>query len=270
MGRRPTRPGPVSWGNSPNFVHGQSRWRRFYIGAATAATNGQSVVDSWAEDDTGSLVTASVGTAENWQSGNYNGDYWYIKLTDATGQPMASGHAANLRVFIQTITDPAANCGSQVTMGYMHDNDGSSRPIGDVDVANCGISMRWDSSVSPKKKFRLGGTASVITSGAFEASHATATIMWGGDADESNAKKQLAIMGSGFNIHAPTIDPMLGGGVMNSVWEQVKKDTTGTDVANDPNVYVWVGIGSTKALSSVTGKFKFWYTTDRMFKGWQP
>ena len=259
MGRRPTLPGPINIPNTPFSSGGHRKWRQFKIAAATAGTNAQSILDSYVEDGTGTALTCDVAAGHQWNTGNFNGDRFYIGLRDDNGAVLKNAMAYNLRVFIETITEPSNNCGLQVVMGFTHQN-AASRPIEGVTAPICGVSMKWDTSVSDKRKYRVGGKDATQTSGAQLGDHARSTIMIGTDATESNYKKPLAVFGSGFFLSSSTA---------SSRWEHVVKDPFGTDVGADQG-YVVVAIGCTKALSNVTGKFKFWYSVDRMHKGWEP
>ncbi len=251
--------GPLSWPTNPNFVQGQQRWRQFKIGAATAGTNAQSIVDSYTEDVTGTSLTCSVGSGHQWTTGNFNGDRFYILLRDHNGNVLTNYDAYNVRVLIETVTEPANNSGLQVIMGFTANS--SVRAIEGTTAPICGVSMKWDTSVSSKRRYRVGGKNQVQTSGAELGDHARATITIGADATESNWLKPLSVFGSGFFLGASNR--------ASSRWEHVVKDPFGTDVIQSAG-YVVVGIGATKALSSVTGKFKFWYSVDRMHKGWAP
>ena len=258
MGRRPTKPGPINSPNTPFSSNGHRKWRQFKIAAATAGTNAQAILDSYVEDGSGTALTCDVAAGHQWNTGNFNGDRFYIKLRDDNGAVLKNAMAYNLRVFIQTITEPANNCGLQVVMGFTYDN--ATRGVEQTTAPICGVSMKWDTSVSSKRKYRVGGKDATQTSGAQLGDHARGTIMIGADATESNYMKPLCVFGSGFVIDSDRA---------SSRWEHTVKDPFGTDVGGDA-AYVIVAIGCTKALSTVTGKFKFWYSVDRMDKGWNP
>ena len=257
MSRQPL--GLLSWQDNRNFVLGRQRWRQFKFSAATAGTNAQAIVDSYTEDVTGTALTCGVASGHQWNTGNFNGDRFYLPLVDHNGGKLLNATAYDLRVFIETVTEPANNCGLQVVMGYTHHN-AASRPIEGTTAPICGVSMKWDTSVSSKRKYRVGGKDATQTSGAQLGDHARATIMIGTDADESNWKKPLTVSGSGF---------FLSSGTASSRWEHTVKDPFGTDVGSDQG-YVVVAVGATKALTSVTGKFKFWFSVDRIWGGWEP
>lgn len=257
MSRQPL--GLLSWPGNPNFVQGRQRWRQFHLSEATAGTNAQSIVDSYTEDVTGTALTCSVGSGHQWSTGNFTGDRYYMKLRDHNGNVLTNYDAYNVRVLIETVTEPANNCGLQVVMGYT--GNSSSRAIEGTTAPICGVTMKWDTSTSNKRKYRVGGKNQVQSSGAELGDHARATITIGADATESDWMKPLSVFGSGFYLG--------DGNRASSRWEHVVKDPFGTDVVQSDG-YLVVGIGATKALSSVTGKFKFWYSVDRMFNGWKP
>ena len=259
MSRRSPLNTPIHRSQSNFLSGGHRKWQQFKFAAATAGTNAQSILDSYTEDASGTALTCSVGSGYQWSTGNFNGDRYYIKLRDDNGRPLINMDAYNLRVFIQTVTEPANNCGLQVVMGFTYDN--ATRGIEATTAPISGVSMKWDTSVSSKRKYRVGGKNQVQTSGAELGDHARATITIGADATESDWLKPLSVFGSGFYLGDKNR--------ASSRWEHVVKDPHGTDVGNS-EAYVVVGIGSTKALSTVTGKFKFWYSVDRMHKGWNP